>query len=198
MDSDGYPTMLDKVSTSSDESQAPTTPAKRIATIADPPSSSAKSYGDALVLLDSIARDGENGAADAPQSISGLCLEVAKCALPAARGAIKAKALKNRAAGAEPARTADSESFGRIKIGPFFPEKSYIQKQQGKKWKSIVNISGMPQEMHNKITWKLLFYACSNATDEAQLLELRDKHHDMMNNGEDISDAEEPIKSWDV
>ena len=119
LDSDGYPTMLDKVSASSDEGEAPTTPAKRIATIADPPSSSSKSYKDALVLLDSIASDGENGEEKAPRSISGLCLEVAKFALPAARGAIKAKALKNRAAGAEPARTADSESFGRIRIGPF-------------------------------------------------------------------------------
>ena len=55
--------------------------------------------------------------------------------------------------------------------------------------------------MHNKIAWKLFFYACSNATDEAQLLELRDKYHDMMKNGEDISDVEEPIRAenkWDA
>lgn len=199
LDDDGYPTMLNDVSTSSDEGEAPTTPPKTTATRADPSSSSAKSYKDALDFLDTISSDGEHGEGEEATSISGLCLEVAKLALPAKKGAIKAKALKNRAAGAEPARTADSESFGRIRIGPF-SQKSYIQKQEGKSWKSILNISGMPQEMHHRIAWKLFFYACNNATDEAELREWRDKYHDMLKNGEDISDDEEPIPAengWD-
>ena len=140
LDDDGFPIMLDGVSSDETPVAAPLGDA----------SSSRSAWDTAMNILEKADDELQDTA------IFRQCCEVAKTPLPSKRGAVRTMALASRAKGDDSCRTGESQSFGKIRVGPF-TKKSYIQKQNGKAWKSIVNISGMTQEFHNKIAWKLLF-----------------------------------------
>jgi len=88
-----------------------------------------------------------------------VCLEVATPLLPSQKGAVKSNALAKRTAGNDSSHRAESKSFGEIRIGPY-TDKSYFQKKVGSQWKSSINISGLAQEVHNKIAWNFSFFFC--------------------------------------
>ena len=106
--------------------------------------------------------------------------EVAKVPVPPARGAQKQLALlKKPAAGPGLASTMDSSrgestGIGSIKVERY-SQKSYIKKQQDKKWVHILTVTAKQCAEHQAIVLKLFNYAVRHAIDKPNLVLLKNK-----------------------
>ena len=134
-------------------------------------------YGDAVKMLKEHS------------SLREKALEVARKPLPSKRGSIKATVVAAKLSGPATDRRGESKSFGDIIIGPF-KDKSYIQKvgKDGKKT-SIINVQGVAE--HQMIAWKLFNYALAHETTEQHLKDMRDRYKKQLQEGGDLSDADE-------